>query len=742
MRAIERVIRRAGWSLDVLATGGPGDARRLAAEAVADGMDVVAVLGGDGTTMQAAAALVGSNTALGLLPGGTGNLLAGNLRLSPNPIKAANAMVRGIRQPLDLGRIMRPDGEHYFAVAAGTGADARVMVETQAMHKHRWGMMAYVATMLRLLPEVRNIPFEITIDGVAHEARAAMVMVANCGEVIPRLIRIGSGVRHDDGLLDVLVLSADSVGGSIRAMWDLLVDRSGSYGNDSFVAHARGREISVRTLDGSQHPVQLDGDPGGLGVGAPPQGPRHIHDPDVQRVGDHRIIVELPGETDIDRARQLINQTAFLEFRHVRDLTPLVNVLPRMDRAVIAELGPEGLADAAPGEPAGQMQQDVRDRIFGEQRTDTAGDTLAADSAAADTAATADTPPTTRPLSDLLLGGSAGEVQVAEENVERVKRYLALPGVAALIPRGTALVWAADQAAVGAQLYRSLYLLEDKAFINGERLQNATASRDPQFGETIVQFEFDRRGGRTFGEQTQRNIGNRIAIVLDNEVHSAPVVQSQINASGQIQMGQAPMEEARDLALVLRAGAFSAPLVEVENRQIGPSLGQDSIDQGKIAGIIGVVLVLLIMMWYYRMAGVLAVAALAVYVMILLGSLSAIGAALSAPGIAGMILSLGMAVDANVLIFERIREELALGRTVRAAVDNGFQHAMSAIVDSNITTLLTGLILFQVGTGPVRGFAVTLSLGIIASFFSAVFVTRTFFLLYLERRRTADAISI
>jgi preprotein translocase subunit SecD len=201
------------------------------------------------------------------------------------------------------------------------------------------------------------------------------------------------------------------------------------------------------------------------------------------------------------------------------------------------------------------------------------------------------------------------------------------------------------------------------------------------------------------------------------------------------------MEEARDLALVLRAGAYSAPLEVVDLRTVGPTLGQSSVDQGKIAGIIGIVLVLIIMLVYYRMAGVLAVSALVVYVLVLLAGLALV-ATLTAPGIAGIILSLGMAVDANVLIFERIREELALGRTVRAAVDNGFQHAMSAIVDSNITTLITSLILFQVGTGPVRGFAVTLSIGIVASFFTAVFVTRTFFLLYLERRRSADAISI
>jgi protein-export membrane protein SecD len=461
--------------------------------------------------------------------------------------------------------------------------------------------------------------------------------------------------------------------------------------------------------------------------------PTGMGEQNVQRIGDYRIIVELPGETDIERARQLISQTAFLEFRHVRDLTPLASALPRMDRTVLAALGPDAAEAGAPADTTRGMQQDVRDRLFGRQ------DTVGADSAAADTATAA---PASRPLSDLLLAGSDGEMQVMEQDVERVRRYLALPGVAELLPRGTQLVWGAKQQAVGAQLYRSLFLLDANAFITGERLQNATAARDPQFNQTVVGFEFDRRGGRTFSEQTSRNIGNRIAIVLDNEVHSAPVVQSQIGSSGQIEMGQAPMEEARDLALVLRAGAFSAPLAEVENRSIGPTLGQDSIDQGRIAGIIGVVLLVLIMLWYYRMAGLLAVVALAAYVLMLLGGLSGLGAQLSAPGIAGMILSLGMAVDANVLIFERIREELAGGRTVRAAVDNGFQHAMSAIVDSNITTLITALILYQVGTGPVRGFAVTLSIGIIASFFTAVFITRTFFLFYLERRRTADAISI
>src|SRR5690606_19125574 len=236
---------------------------------------------------------------------------------------------------------------------------------------------------------------------------------------------------------------------------------------------------------------------------------------------------------------------------------------------------------------------------------------------------------------------------------------------------------------------------------------------------------------------------DRIAIVLDNRVYSAPVVNERIaGGRGQIEMGQAPLQEANDLALVLRAGALPAPLDIIEERTVGPSLGADSIAKGKIAGIVGVALVVVIMIAYYRFAGVLAVLALGVYALIVLGGMATLNATLTAPGIAGLILSIGMAVDANVLIFERIREELAAGRSVRMAVDEGFSNAMSAIVDSNITTLMTALILFEVGTGPVRGFAVTLSIGIIASFFAAVYVTRTLFLLYLQRKRAVEAISI
>jgi protein-export membrane protein SecD len=458
-----------------------------------------------------------------------------------------------------------------------------------------------------------------------------------------------------------------------------------------------------------------------------------VAEPNVQRVGDYRIIVELPGIRDEERARNIIEQQAFLEMKLLRETTPLMQALPRLDRAVVAGLGPEGAAVLAETpDTARGMQQDVRDRLFG--RTDTAtvvdGDTL-------------DATPANRPLSALLNeSGQEGELLVLETDVTRVQQYLALPGVADALPRGTQLLWDAKPRGTGAQLYRPLYFVDANAFLTGERLEDATAGRDPQYNYTVVYFQLDRRGGRDFERLTAANIGRRLAIVLDNQVHSAPSINSRIGASGQIEMGQSPMDEARDLALVLRAGAFSAPLAIVEQRSVGPSLGRDSIEQGRLAGLIGIALVIIVMLVYYRFAGALAVTALMIYVLLLMAGLSGLGATLTAPGIAGIILSLGMAVDANVLIFERIREELTLGRTVRQAVDNGFGHAMSAIVDANITTLITALILFQVGTGPVRGFAVTLSIGIVASFFTAVFITRTFFLAYLERRRTADAISI
>ena len=316
--------------------------------------------------------------------------------------------------------------------------------------------------------------------------------------------------------------------------------------------------------------------------------------------------------------------------------------------------------------------------------------------------------------------------------MELAQSFLDMSEVQAAIPRDLSLQWGWIPVATGARTYAILYVLEDDAFLTGDMLEDATAMRDQQFNQAVVQFELSRVGGRRFADLTGRSIGERIAIVLDREVVSAPVVQARIGARGQIELGGSSMEEATDLALVLRAGALPAALQIMEERTVGASLGQDSIQQGMIAGLVGLAFVVLIMILYYRVSGLLAVVALSVYVVLVLGGLAGINATLTLPGIAGLILSIGMAVDANVLIFERIREEMAEGRALRMAVDEGFAHALSAIVDANITTLITALILFQFGTGPVRGFAVTLSIGIIASFFTALYVTRTLFLLYLR----------
>ena len=261
MDAILKTLEGAGWDTEVRSTTGPGDARLLAEYGVSSGVDVVAVYGGDGTTMQAAAALVGTDVPLGVIPGGTGNLLAGNLRIPVSPARAARALVRARPKPFDLGRMERPEGSQYFAVACGAGYDARVMAGTLSEHKRRWGMAAYVATTLRLIPDLRSTIHTITIDGVEYEADASMVLVANCGEVIPPFVKLGPGIAPDDGLLDVIVLRANSFSQSLRAVWHLLRVAPGALGDVAYVAHARGREVSVVT-DPVQ-PVQLDGEPGG-----------------------------------------------------------------------------------------------------------------------------------------------------------------------------------------------------------------------------------------------------------------------------------------------------------------------------------------------------------------------------------------------------------------------------------------------------------------------------------------------
>ena len=259
---VAETLERAGWSTQLAVTGGPDDARALAAQAVTAGVDAVAVFGGDGTTMQAARALVGTDVPLGLIPGGTGNVLAGNLRIPSDPIRAARILVRGRRRIIDLGRAVLPDGEHFFGVAVGAGIDARIMGETALVHKRRWGIGAYMATTLRVLPEVRNTPCVVTVDGETLETNAALVMIMNCGEMIPPLVRVRPEINPEDGFLDMVTVSADSPWQGLRGLFRVILDgRRGEIRKTPYIRYARGIKFTVESAD--PLPVQFDGDPVG-----------------------------------------------------------------------------------------------------------------------------------------------------------------------------------------------------------------------------------------------------------------------------------------------------------------------------------------------------------------------------------------------------------------------------------------------------------------------------------------------
>jgi preprotein translocase subunit SecD len=285
----------------------------------------------------------------------------------------------------------------------------------------------------------------------------------------------------------------------------------------------------------------------------------------------------------------------------------------------------------------------------------------------------------------------------------------------------------------------SAYLVGTSADITGDYLEDARVGFDPQ-QRPLVNFRFNPEGGRIFGELTEAHVGSLLAIILDDEVYSAPSIRSRITTRGQI-TGRFSSQEAADLAVVLRAGALSVPVVIEEERTVGPALGQDSIDSGIRASALGLALVLVFTMIYYRVSGVYASVALVVNMIWIVGIMSLFEATLTLPGIAGLVLTIGMAVDANVIIFERIREELEAGKTPRAAVSAGFGKATWTVLDANITTLITALILFEFGTGPIKGFAVTLSIGIVTSVFAALGLTRVLFQIY-PGSRTVQQLSI
>ena len=462
-----------------------------------------------------------------------------------------------------------------------------------------------------------------------------------------------------------------------------------------------------------------------------------VAEPVVQRVGEGRIIVELPGIDDPERAEAVIKTSAFLTFQIVDKANSLERALPRID----AVLKNRGLDAPARGVAGGDT---ARRGGLADLLTPSSDSSarVAQDSAASDTGLLTGT--RDGAFSRLLQpGGMPGEYFVSLSDTGAVERFLAMPEVQALIPPGRVIRWGSLDENAKRSGFRPLYVLESRAIIRGDQhLKDARPNTDPIEGNLVL-FELTNEGGRRFGAETGKHIGDNLAIVLDDVVMGTPpVIQDVIRTRGQITMRGKPLQEAQDLALVLRAGSLPVPLRIMDVRHLGASLGEDAIEQGTRAGILGVILVVIIMVVYYRFSGMLAVAGLVLYVLITLAILAGFNAALTLPGIAGFVLSIGMAVDANFLIFERTREELARGKTVRTAINEGFDHALSAIIDTHATTALTALILYQVGTGPVRGFAVALIAGIVASLFTAVFFVRTLFLIWLNRSRGAQTLSI
>ena len=450
-----------------------------------------------------------------------------------------------------------------------------------------------------------------------------------------------------------------------------------------------------------------------------------VSEPVVQKIGTDRIIVDLPGIDDRQRATDVVQKSAFLQFQITDKTGAMEKVVPRLDGIV---------KDRKLGKPAADVRGDSAKRpgiksLFATTDTGRKG---------ADTATTATNGPFARLLQQ---GPIPGVFYVASSDQAEISSYLADSAIKSALPPGKVVRWGVDSVVAGNRSLRQLYVLDAKPIITGEFLTDAKPNSVPIEG-TIVEFTFNNEGGRKFKNETARHIKDYMAIVLDDRVMSAPIIQSAIGARGQITMGGKDLQAAQDLALVLRAGALPVPLKVAESRSIGASLGQDSINKGITAGVIAVVLVVAIMLIYYRFAGVLAVAGLALYMLYTLAALAGFSAVLTLPGLAGFVLSIGIAVDANVLIFERIREEMDHGKAMRTAIDEGFKHAMSAIIDSNVSTALTALVLYQYGTGPVKGFAVTLLAGIAASMVSSIFVVRTFFLVWLNRNKTAATLSI
>jgi preprotein translocase subunit SecD len=464
----------------------------------------------------------------------------------------------------------------------------------------------------------------------------------------------------------------------------------------------------------------------------------------VEKQGTDRIVVQIPGITDPERARNVVQEQAYLEFKITDKSQALERAMPRIDQIIKQRGLAAGKAADTSGKAAAPANKGLQGLLTSADTSKKSDSSKKVASTAAKDSANADSlklQPGGAFSSLFQQGAIPGQFYVAADQIPTLDRYLADSVVRTALPPGKDLLPGIDSTVLGGKLYKAYYVLDSKPIITGDYLTGAQPNQNTMEG-TVVEFTLSNEGGRRFRNETGKHVGDYMAIILDNRVMTAPVIQSAIGTRGQITMGGKGLADAQDLALVLRAGALPVKLRVAQVRTIGPSLGADSIQQGMRASIIAVSLVVIIMLVYYRFSGLLAVAGLVLYMLYTLAALAGFDAVLTLPGIAGFVLSIGIAVDANVLIFERIREELDRGKTIRTAIDEGFRHAMPAIVDSNVSTILTAAVLYQYGTGPVKGFAVTLIAGIAASLVTSIFVVRTFYIIWLNRSRGAQTLSI
>ena len=464
-----------------------------------------------------------------------------------------------------------------------------------------------------------------------------------------------------------------------------------------------------------------------------------VSEPTIQKQGKHRIVVELAGIQDSERARALLQSTALLEFYLVKNVAVTNEVISQLDNALkgdvdLASSIKQDTKELEEKEDKEDKSSTTVSELFGDQEEAPLDQSTKDESSSDDIFLEA-------PFSGLL-SAIPGDMGIDEKNLYAFRKLLKRDEVRSTLENANGQFLLSQQAEPVApnspEKYYRLYYLEKKPELTGGIVEEARADLGSlgggSAGQPVVSLSMNSEGSRTWSRVTGANVGERIAIVLDQKVHMAPSIREKI-PGGRTQIeGFADLNEAKDLAIILRAGALPAPVNIIEERIVGPSLGADSISQGTQAVLIGLVSVLIFMLVYYKLAGTVADFALVWNILLVLAVLASLQATLTLPGIAGLILTVGMSIDANVIIFERIREELRKGKTPKAAIDSGYDRALTTIIDANVTTLIASLVLYQFGTGPIKGFATVLFWGILISMFTAVFITRTIFNAYVSNR--------